>query len=307
MRSTPPSTSTNYYPFGSAIESRAFASGEYRFGMNGQEKDDELAGTYSAEFWQYDSRLGRRWNRDPMIHDFPWQSSFSSFNNNPLVNIDYNGLRADKYTRKYNRWKRKNREELTGLEQHEIYGLFRNQKTFFGKSYVETRWAKRHDNKIKKSNRTGYYIKTSVPDENDEVASARETGQLIVVTDLKVSKGVMVVSYNMATEPDRLQIINSKTGEILFDTKDVKGADRKGRVKYKKGSGQSFEFDLEGDNQITIIVNGNEVNSGSYFEFKVEVKSSDKLLENIDVTSPRQRDVKETINENKENNDKDSD
>jgi outer membrane lipoprotein-sorting protein len=104
-----------------------------------------------------------------------------------------------------------------------------------------------------------------------------------------------------------LQIINSKTGEILFDTKDVKGADRKGRVKYKKGSGQSFEFDLEGDNQITIIVNGNEVNSGSYFEFKVEVKSSDKLLENIDVTSPRQRDVKETINENKENNDKDSD
>ena len=40
----------------------------YRFGFNGQEQDDEVAGngnSYTAEFWQYDSRLARRWQPDP--------------------------------------------------------------------------------------------------------------------------------------------------------------------------------------------------------------------------------------------------
>jgi hypothetical protein len=34
----------------------------YRFSMNGQEKDDEIYGkgnATSAEFWEYDGRLGR--------------------------------------------------------------------------------------------------------------------------------------------------------------------------------------------------------------------------------------------------------
>lgn len=75
--------------FGSAINSRAFACGEYRYGMNGQEKDDELAGTYAAEYWQYDSRLGRRWNVDPVVK--VWQSGFIAFRNNPLIFIDPKG------------------------------------------------------------------------------------------------------------------------------------------------------------------------------------------------------------------------
>jgi len=89
MRSTTPNTNLNYYPFGSVIESRAFASGEYRYGMNGQEKDDELAGTYSAEYWQFDSRLGRRWNVDPVTK--PHESSYAAFANNPIWFVDPNG------------------------------------------------------------------------------------------------------------------------------------------------------------------------------------------------------------------------
>jgi hypothetical protein len=60
--------------------------------MNGQEKDDELAGTYSAEYWQYDARLGRRWNVDPV--DYPWQSSYTPFNNNPIYFEDSDGDEA---------------------------------------------------------------------------------------------------------------------------------------------------------------------------------------------------------------------
>jgi hypothetical protein len=64
----------------------------YRFHFNGQEADNEVAGTgnsYTAEFWQYDSRLGRRWNVDPK--HFPWESPYSVFGNNPLINKDIKG------------------------------------------------------------------------------------------------------------------------------------------------------------------------------------------------------------------------
>ena len=60
---------------------RDFTSEKYRYGMNGQEKDDEVSGagnSYTAQFWQYDPRIGRRWNVDPVT--YPWQSSYSCFN-----------------------------------------------------------------------------------------------------------------------------------------------------------------------------------------------------------------------------------
>lgn len=64
----------DYCAFGSEMPNRSFSSGEYRYGFNGQEKDDEVSGSgnsYTAEFWQYDSRLGRRWNIDPEFKRVP--------------------------------------------------------------------------------------------------------------------------------------------------------------------------------------------------------------------------------------------
>jgi hypothetical protein len=49
----------------------------YRFGFNGQEKVNEIAGICNhntALFWEYDSRLGRRWNTDPVVK--PNESSY---------------------------------------------------------------------------------------------------------------------------------------------------------------------------------------------------------------------------------------
>jgi RHS repeat-associated protein len=64
----------------------------YRFGFNGQEQDNEVSGqgnSYTAEFWQYDSRLGRRFNVDPVVkvHESP----YACFANNPIWVIDPNG------------------------------------------------------------------------------------------------------------------------------------------------------------------------------------------------------------------------
>jgi hypothetical protein len=57
---------------------------------------NEIAGSgnsYTAEYWQYDSRLGRRWNVDPIT--YPWQSSYAAFNNNPIYFTDPLGLEGD--------------------------------------------------------------------------------------------------------------------------------------------------------------------------------------------------------------------
>jgi RHS repeat-associated protein len=64
----------------------------YLFSFNGQERDDEVAGVgniMTATFWEYDARLGRRWNLDPKPHI--GLSDYSCLGNNPIVNIDPNG------------------------------------------------------------------------------------------------------------------------------------------------------------------------------------------------------------------------
>jgi len=91
-------SATDYYPFGSPMPGRNLEGERYRFGFNGQEKDNEIYGTgnsYTAEYWQYDARLGRRWNVDPV--DKPWMSSYHSFSNRPITNIDPNGDNDDEW------------------------------------------------------------------------------------------------------------------------------------------------------------------------------------------------------------------
>jgi hypothetical protein len=78
------------YPFGSVLSS--VSKGEYRYGMNTQEKDNEIYGegnSYTAEYWQYDARLARRWNVDPRPN--PSISTYAAFANNPLFFSDPNG------------------------------------------------------------------------------------------------------------------------------------------------------------------------------------------------------------------------
>jgi hypothetical protein len=88
-------SSQDYYAFGALMTNRKFNENAYRYGANaGSEKDDEITGIAgahtSAEYWEYDARLGRRWNIDPIT--FPWQSSYATFNNNPNFFNDPLGL-----------------------------------------------------------------------------------------------------------------------------------------------------------------------------------------------------------------------
>jgi len=85
-------SATDYYPFGMLQPGRNFSSSEYRYGFNSQEKVDEISGSgnhTTAEFWEYDTRLVRRWNIDPVVK--PWESGYAVMGNNPIWNKDPNG------------------------------------------------------------------------------------------------------------------------------------------------------------------------------------------------------------------------
>ena len=85
-------SASDYYPFGAPIQGRSFSSTEYRFGFNTQEKTDEIAGPgnhNTATFWEYDTRLGRRWNVDPVTK--PWESLYACLSDNPILLNDPNG------------------------------------------------------------------------------------------------------------------------------------------------------------------------------------------------------------------------
>jgi hypothetical protein len=67
----------------------------YRFAFNGQEKDDEVSGagnTMTATFWEYDVRLGRRFNLDPKPNE--WESHYAVMGDNPIC---YNDIFGDKW------------------------------------------------------------------------------------------------------------------------------------------------------------------------------------------------------------------
>jgi hypothetical protein len=62
----------------------------YRYGFNGQEKSDEVTnGSTTALFWEYDSRIGRRWNIDPKPMD--GVSGYNTFGGNPILLNDVLG------------------------------------------------------------------------------------------------------------------------------------------------------------------------------------------------------------------------
>jgi RHS repeat-associated protein len=84
---------SDYYPFGMQMPGREFSQEEYRYGYQGSEKDNELAGEgnmYTTHFRALDTRIGRWLSVDPVTH--PFQSPFAAMNNSP---IRYNDILGD--------------------------------------------------------------------------------------------------------------------------------------------------------------------------------------------------------------------
>jgi RHS repeat-associated protein len=66
----------------------------YKYGFNGQEKDDEVYGNgniYDYGFRVYDPRLGRFLSVDPLTMSYPWYTPYQFAGNKPILFIDLDG------------------------------------------------------------------------------------------------------------------------------------------------------------------------------------------------------------------------
>ena len=85
----------NYYPFGSIMPGRSYNSGDYRYGFNSMEKDDEIknitGSSYDFGARMYDSRLGRWFSVDPQFKKQPGWSTYKAFLDNPIFFVDPEG------------------------------------------------------------------------------------------------------------------------------------------------------------------------------------------------------------------------
>lgn len=89
----------DYYPYGMLLENRNDAA-NYRFGFQGQEKDNEVKGVNNSVNYKYrvhDPRLGRFFAVDPLSSKYPHNSTYAFSENNVIHAIELEGL--EKYIR----------------------------------------------------------------------------------------------------------------------------------------------------------------------------------------------------------------
>jgi len=94
----------DYYPFGMQVPRRFDSLEDYRYGFQGQEKDDEIKGegnSYDFGARLYDPRVGRWFAIDPLENEFPYVSPYAYALNNPIYIVDLDGKKPDPIIVKY--------------------------------------------------------------------------------------------------------------------------------------------------------------------------------------------------------------
>ena len=88
-------TYNDYYPFGMLMPNRHANTGDYRYGFQGQEMDDEIKGegnSLNYTFRMHDPRVGRFLSLDPLAPQYPHNSPFAFAENRVIDGIELEGL-----------------------------------------------------------------------------------------------------------------------------------------------------------------------------------------------------------------------
>ena len=84
-----------YWPFGAVVSEYQYTAawaGNYRYGFNGKEYDPEWGNQYDYGFRIYNPQVARFLSVDPLASSFPMLTPYQFASNNPIVNIDLDGL-----------------------------------------------------------------------------------------------------------------------------------------------------------------------------------------------------------------------
>ena len=150
----------------------------YRYGFNGKENDNEVKGEGNQQDYGmriYDPRLGRFLSVDPIAREYPWYSPYHFAGNNPIRNLDLDGLEPSPY--ELHRARQKTNE------------MYANAKTPEERAYVE------------KMDRRGQWIAGGMLGAGFLAGGATAYGAAILTTTLGVttSPGVMATVASATT------------------------------------------------------------------------------------------------------------
>ncbi|MGH1387819.1 polymorphic toxin-type HINT domain-containing protein [Kordia sp.] len=85
----------DYYPYGMLLPKRHASDESYRYGFQGQEKDDKLKGKGNSLNYKYrmhDPRLGRFFARDPLAPIYAYNSPYAFSENRVVDGVELEGL-----------------------------------------------------------------------------------------------------------------------------------------------------------------------------------------------------------------------
>ena len=85
----------DYYPFGMLVPNRHGSSNSYRYGFQGQEKDNEIKGegnSLNYTFRMHDPRVGRFFAVDPLTAKYPHNSPYAFSENRVIDGVELEGL-----------------------------------------------------------------------------------------------------------------------------------------------------------------------------------------------------------------------
>jgi hypothetical protein len=207
--------------------------------------------------------------------------------------IDENGESAanpgDKSSRKFKKWKKRNRKNNIGKSSLEMYQDFAYSKNFLGVERHELKWFKESETQ---SNMTNWNVETNSKTTKMSIELNSDNfvgkGSLNIMTDIGINQGTIEIKYNMLNVADKLEIRDAETNEIIFTTADSESADVNGKVIYKEGSGETVKFKLE-DNKTKIIIiinDGKGDPDSTKFELILKVKlNDDKKASSSEITN----------------------
>ncbi len=190
------------------VPNRHGSSNSYRYGFQGQEKDDELKGegnSLNYTFRMHDPRVGRFFAIDPLTHKYPWYTPYSFSGNKVIAFTELEGAeeKIAIYDSKYKSWKYFSRNDW-GLEED-----WTNYRTA---------WLKAISREYKSGTSVAYGYEQYTSNTSNGQIVIPETGMLMI----DLSGSYPVYEFSDVDKPKVVNKPKSSTLDIIMGAFDEK-------------------------------------------------------------------------------------
>lgn len=284
----------DYYPFGAPMPKRGI-EGDYLYGYQGSEKDNEMKGnnnSYTTHHRILDPRLGRWLSIDPKANITPGQSPYVSMDNNPIT---FNDVLGDIVG--YEKFRDRVNVALARIYSRSFRQSYRNLRDDKERTYT---FQKRYDyprlidgpvlSKVDENNFKALYSAIGSPTIPEPAPSPTPTpGPLddkvrspktLSEPDSEFEADYTINDYtgatlnvNAASYSDKIEIISKGQSITLRSNKDKKYTDADGYTKYTAAADlEKLYQDGKIDDKITIKITGNPKYK-TYWSYHIKAKS----------------------------------